>query len=1035
MQSVLDRLEWRLLGPYRGGRVVAVAGHPSTPSTFYFGACGGGVWKTDDAGTTWRNVSDGFFQTAAVGAIAVAPADPMVVYAGMGEATIRNDVSHGDGVYRSDDGGETWRHLGLAATRHIGRIAIDPRDPDVAYVAAFGHAFEPNPERGLYRTRDGGRTWQLVLHRSERAGSHDVCLDPVRPHILLAAIWQAQRYPHALVSGGPDSGLWRSTDAGDTWQELSRRPGLPTGTLGKIGVALSPARQGRIWALVEADDGALFRSDDGGETWLRLSTQPLLRTRPWYYMHVTADPLDADTVYVQNYGLWKSTDGGRSFEAMPTPHGDEHALWLDPNDPRRMAKGDDGGCAISVNGGRTWTGQNNQPTAQLYHVTTDDRFPYRLYGSQQDNSSISLPVRSVEGAVGERDAYAPGGGESGYIAVKPDDPDTVVASGPAGRRAFNDVMTVYDHRTGQRRNITVWPELYGWGVGAESLRYRFGWTFPIVFSRHDPEALYVAGNRLFRSRDLGQSFACLSDDLTRNDPSRLGPSGGPVTRDNTGAEVYCTIFALAESPSRAGRWWAGTDDGLVHVSDDGGETWTEVTPPLDLLPAWALISVLEPSPDDPDTLYLAATRYKLGDNAPYLLVTRDLGRTWQDITDGLRRDDFTRVIRVDPTCPDLLFCGTETGVHARLGGRWQRLGGNLPVVPVHDLAIRRDDLLVATHGRSFWALEDIGPLRELCRRPLVSGGGPRLFAPAPVVRLRTYGGLEETPAPGAVEYVTVGPSKGRVLGVRRADGSVTAVGLDVALNRPEGVVVQYALECAPERPPTIAFLDAAGSELRRYERDVPGQAGLNRFAWNLRLAGVEPVKAPDLEPWPRPDGPLVLPGDYTVRLHVDGTVATAPFRVEPDPRIGQPMAALRAQYAFLLEIRDQLALLNRTLNAIDDRRGRLWALAGEGAGGVVARISAAQAELDALRGDLIDVHMGGAQLWPSGLSEKLNALFASADSADAPPTRQEREVLDHLSAQLAERANRFAALLQTPAMRALDEATARARALLGREDV
>jgi len=995
-QAVVGALDWRLVGPHRGGRVVAVAGHASDPALAYFGACAGGVWKSDDAGTTWRNVSDGFFRTAAVGALAVAPSDPNVVYAGTGEATIRGNVSHGDGVYRSDDAGRTWRHLGLEATRHIGRIAIHPRDPDVAYVAAFGHAWRPGPERGVLRTRDGGRTWEHVLFRSERAGSHDVAIDPRNPRRLYAATWQAQRHPHALVSGGEGSGLWRSADGGDTWEEITRAPGLPRGTLGKIGVAVSPARPGRVWALVEADDGAMFRSDDFGDSWQRLSGEPLLRTRPWYYMHVTADPVDADTVYVQNYGLWQSIDAGATFSPLPTPHGDEHALWIDPADPRHLIKGDDGGCAVSLNGGRSWSTQYNQPTAQLYHVTTDDRVPYRIYGSQQDNTAVSLPSASVDGAILERDWYAPGGGESGYIAVKPGDPDVVVASGPAGRRAFNDVMTAYDHRTGQKRDVTVWPELYGWGVGAGELRYRFQWTFPILFSRHDPESLYVAGNRVFRSTDVGASWQPVSPDLTRNDPSRLLPSGGPVTRDNTGAEVYCTIFALAESPGRAGLWWAGSDDGLVHVSDDGCATWRDVTPPADLLPEWALVSVIEPSPHDPDTAYVAATRYKLADDRPYLLVTRDRGRTWSSVAGGLPANEFTRVVREDPKVPGLLYAGTETGLWARLGDAWKRLGGNLPVVPVHDLVVRGDEMVVATHGRSFWILDDVGPLRELAKGTVA--GPLHLFAPRPALRMRTYGGLPESPVTGMVNHFGVGTGRASAWIDRRPDGSLRVEAVEAGINPPDGAVVHYLVGEGAAGPAEIAFLDADGTVLRTFRDGLDTAPGLHRFVWNLRLPGGEPVTGADLQPWHRPDGARVLPGRYAVRLTVGGRTATAPLAVLPDPRLRVPVADLEAQRDFLGGVCAALDRVNAMVNEIDALRLRASVLGGPGE---------ALAELDAVRERLIDVRMRGAQLWPSGLHEKLNALFAAADSADCAPTVQAREVFTRLDGQLADLAARF----------------------------
>ena len=1017
-EDVLAGLDWRLIGPHRGGRVVAVAGDPSEQATFYFGACAGGVWKTTDAGMTWRNVSDGFFGTSAVGAVAVAPSDPSVVYAGTGEAAIRGNVSHGDGVYRSTDAGRTWASLGLRDTRHIGRIVIHPGDPDTAYVAAFGHAWGPSRERGVFRTRDGGRTWDHVLFKSERAGCHDIAMDASNPRILFAAIWQAQRYPHALISGGPDCGLHRSLDGGEHWQDITRHPGLPTGTLGKIGVAVSPAQPGRIWALIEAEDGAVFRSDDYGDSWIRLSEEPLLRTRPWYYMHITADPADPDTVWAQNYSLWKSVDGGASFQRRPSPHGDEHALWIDPKNPCRMIKGDDGGATVTLNGGLTWSTQYNQPTAQLYHVTTDDQVPYRVYGSQQDNTAISLPSLSTMGAIHQRDWYAPGGGESGYIAVKPDDPNIVVASGPAGRRAYNDIMTMYDHRTQQKWNITVWPELYGWGVGADALKYRLQWTFPIHFSRHDPDVLFVAGNVLFRSTDLGTSFEVISPDLTRGDPSKLGPSGGPVTRDNTGAEVYCTIFALAESPQRPGVLWAGSDDGLIHITEDGGKSWRNITPPATLLPEWALISIIDPSPHDPATAYVAATRYKLDDARPYLLKTTDYGRTWTSVVGDLPADDFTRVVREDPARRGLLYAGTETALHVSWddGAHWHRLGG-LPVVPVHDLVVKGAELVVATHGRSFWILDDLSPLRAVQE----GAQGALLFPPRPRMRIRVEGGFRGDPLPGFVNYHNVDTTRAAAWITRRPGGDLQVDYADAGANPPDGVVLHYWLPEAGRTPASLAILDGDGRELRVV--DVAARAGLNRFEWNLRLPGAPAVVAADLQPWDRPDGPLVLPGQFRARLTVDSWRAEVGFEVLPDPRVRTPLADLQSQQAMLLDVRDRLSQTNETINAIDGLRAQLaaweqrsWARAGV-VHGAAAKL---RAELEAIRGRLIDVNLRGSQLWASGLHEKLNALFSSVDSADQAPPRQAREVFGELSAQVVDLSARFKSLLaeDVPALNA-----------------
>ncbi len=748
LDSLLHAMRFRCIGPPRGGRVVAVAGDPSDPAVFWFGAVAGGIWKTADAGVTWTNVSDGYLNTSSVGALAVSDSDPSVIYAGMGESTIRTDVSHGDGVYRSTDGGRTWAHLGLAATRHISEIRIHPRDPDRVYVAALGHAFGPNPERGVYRSTDGGARWERVLHRDDTAGAADLALDARNPAVLYASLWRAHRNFWELASGGPGSGLWRSTDAGSTWTEITARLGLPaSATLGKIGVAASPARSGRVWALVEADAApGLYRSDDFGETWTLASERQDLRYRPWYYMHVFADPCDEDTVYVNNLRMWKSTDAGAHFEQMPTPHGDNHDLWIDPRDNRRMIQGNDGGANVSFNAGASWSSVYNQLTAQFYTVDTDGRAPhYFVYGTQQDNSSLGVPSGTNDGAIAWEDCRIAGTGESGYVAVDPKDPDVVyvgaIGSSPGGGGALQR----YDHRTGQVRLVNVWPEHHG-GMGPGELRYRFGWTFPIRFSPHDPNVLYAGGNRLFRTTDEGKSWEPVSPDLTRAAADKLGPSGGPITRDTSGAEHYCTLSTFAESPHEPGVLWAGSDDGLVHLSRDGGRNWRDATPPD--LPEWAFIRTVEPSPHDPAALYLAATRYKLDDNAPYLYRTDDYGEHWEAITgppgdgngeggsedggadngsrDGddngagatgrwsIPPDDFVRVIRADPGAPGVLYVGTETGLYVSLddGATWRRWRSNFPVTPVYDLKIEGTDLVIATHGRSFWIVDDLTPLRR-----------------------------------------------------------------------------------------------------------------------------------------------------------------------------------------------------------------------------------------------------------------------------------------------------------------------------------
>ena len=1018
-ESLLASLEWRCIGPHRGGRCVAVAGNVSDPMTFYHGACAGGVWKTNDGGTTWRNVSDGFFDTAAVGAIAVSESDPNIIYAGMGEATIRGNVSHGDGVYKSTDSGKTWRNMGLAETRHIGKIRIHPKNPDIVYVAAFGHAWGPNPERGVYRSTDGGETWELVLHKSDRAGSHDIAMDQNNPRVLYAAIWQAQRYPHQLISGGEDSGLWKTTDGGDTWTELTRKPGLPGGVLGKIGIACA-ATGDRVWAIVEAEEGGLFRTNDGGEQWERVSDVPFLRTRAWYYCHLIADPQDAETIWGLDYAVWKSTDGGRNFTQYPSQHGDEHALWINPHDTRIMIKGDDGGACVTYTGGASWSTLYNQPTAQLYHATTDDRFPYRVYGSQQDNTAISVPSMSVEGAIHERDWFEPGGGESGYIGVKHDDPDLVVASGPIGPRAFNDRMHLYNHRTGQRRNITVWPELYGWALGAVDLKYRFQWTFPIFFSRHDPNTLYVAGNRVFRSTDLGTTWEPISPDLTRNDPSRLQSSGGPITRDNTGAEVYCTVFALVESPQKAGVFWAGSDDGLVHRSEDNGKTWTNITPPD--LPEWALISILEPSPHDPNTAYVAATRYKSDDTKPYLYKTTDAGKTWTKITNGIPNGDFTRVIREDPEQRGLLYTGTETGIYVSFddGGNWQHVGGSMPIVPIHDLIIKGTDMVVATHGRAFWILDDVTPFRQIAAS--AQGDGAHLFAPRPTVRVRIHQGFGGAPIAGMVNHGHAATSVVSYVTTKRPDGTARKEYVNAGANPPDGVIIQYYLPKEATGDVTVTIKDGSGAVIRSYssagEHDTaPANAGVNRLIWDMRYAGVPNIDAPteDLNIWERSVGPMVVPGTYTIELKAGDQTLTQSAEIVRDPRITASEQELVSQRDMLLDMRDSLAETHRAVTRIRTVRGQVeqWEERFKDAGGdpkaAAVRTAAKELkdELASIEGALIDVRSKSPMLFPIGLQEKFNALFNAVDSADYVPTRQSAEVFTELSERLDEQMMRL----------------------------
>jgi len=1043
---VLRGLHWRLVGPFRGGRAIAGAGDPADRLVFYFGAVNGGVWKTTNAGASWRNVTDGTSRISGVGAIAVAPSDRNVVWVGTGEACLREDLTHGNGVWRSTDGGESWQHLGLEDTRHIAAVRVHPRDPDVAYVAAMGHAFGPNATRGVFRTTDGGKTWQRVLYVDDETGAVDLSMDPTNPRVLYAAMYRLRRTPWTLDAGGGRSGLWKSTDGGDTWTELTRNPGLPRGPVGRIGVAVSPARPSRVWANVEASPtdstGGIFRSDDGGRTWERVNGDQKFMVRLWYYAHVTADPQDENTVYVLNLQTWKSTDGGKTFARVRNiPHGDHHLLWIDPADPRRMIHGNDGGATVSLDGGESWSTVYNQPTAQFYHVVTDSRWPYYIHGSQQDNTSIRIRSRSDEGAIGERDYENTGGGESGYIAVRPDDPDVVFGGSYMGK------VTRWDARTRQTRDVSMWQNNWD-GRAVADAPFRFAWTFPIVASPHDPNRLYLGGDRVYLSTDEGQSWTPISPDLTVHDPATMRYAGGPITGENTGAEWYATVFTLAESPRQAGVLWAGSDDGLVHVSRDGGKSWQSVTPPG--IGKFTRMSIIDPSPHDAGTAYLAANRYQQDDFRPYLFKTTDYGRSWTRIVAGIPADAYTRAIREDPERRGLLFAGTERGIYVSFddGARWQSLQLNLPIVSVRDLAIKDDDLIVATHGRSFWSLDGISPLRQLADS--VRRADAFLFAPARAVR--TLAGQGST---NRSDYAT-------------------------APNPPDGAVIDYYFRERPRGPVTLTILDSAGREVRTFTSDtakadsaaappdsarrdslaaaatdvrrgrtvaaadtaavrgdtlapvadsvsygpadsiVPARRGGNRFIWRLRYPDVHLQKGILLD-YGTARGPIAVPGTYTVRLTADGRTLTRQFAVVADPRAKATSAELEAQHRLLVQIAAQIDTLSTAVERIEEIQRQLAERAKvtrrHAAGSHVD--SAAKAltpKLEAVRAELTEVHSHADQIsehFPVRIYNQLLTLNDMVQSADAAPTQGELDSFRDLARQTSRQLARLAELERT----------------------
>jgi photosystem II stability/assembly factor-like uncharacterized protein len=930
-------MKWRCIGPFRGGRVVAVAGDTGDRNVFYFGACAGGVWKTTDGGTYWSNVSDGYFNTSAIGALEVAPSDPNVIYAGTGETAIRIDVSHGDGVYKSTDAGKSWTHIGLSDTRYIAKIRVHPQNPDIVYVAALGHAFGPNAERGVYKSVDGGQTWKQVLFKSDKAGGIDLSIDFNNPRILYAATWETYRNFWHMSSGGDDSSLFRSLDGGDSWQEIKENPGLPDGIWGKVGVAASPARSGRVWALIENEDGGLYRSDDMGETWTRVSDKSDLLSRAWYYVHVTADPQDEDTVYVNNLRLWKSTDGGRNLDELGTPHGDNHDLWIDPNDNRRMVQGNDGGANVSYNGGDTWSTIYNQPTAQIYRLDTDNQKPYRVYGTQQDNSSISVPSRSYHSTITWADNYLAGTGESGWIAVKPDDPDILyvgaIGSSPGGGNALQR----YDHRIRQIRLVTTWPRSKR-GYGDEDLKYRFAWTYPILFSRHDSNKLFAGGNHIFQTTDEGQSWQMISPDLSHNDLEKQGPSGGPINREPGAAETYATVFALDESYFEAGVLWAGTDDGLVHLTRDGGENWENITPPD--LPELTMIHCLEASPHDAASAYLAGTRYKLDDNTPYLYKTKDYGKSWQRITGGMPDDDFTRVIRADPDREGLLYAGTETGLYISFddGDSWRRFQLNLPVVPIYDLKVKDGDLVAATHGRSFWILDDLTPLYQY--HDEIQRGAVHLFKPRQTVRVMPFVFEREFRGASGKNYM---PTLGLVAAFTETtdeDGITERHYYESGKNPPKGALITYYLAEAAAEPISLAFSDREGNLIRRFrsktaedaKKDddggkngpfVPAQAGWNRFVWDLRHADVSKINGDDAAAQLEIKGAMVAPGEYQVTLKVGDESRTESFPVVKEPTSEATQADLEEQFSLWQKINEKCEETVAAINQSRDLREQL----------------------------------------------------------------------------------------------------------------
>jgi len=991
----LKAMEWREVGPYRGGRSAAVAGIPDDRNTYYFGSTGGGVWKTQNAGQSWRNVSDGYFG-GSIGAVAVSAWDPNVIYVGGGEKTVRGNVSPGDGMWRSTDAGETWSRIGLTDSQHISRVRIHPRNSDHVYAAVMGHLFGPNDERGVYRSTDGGQSWEQVLFVNDEVGAVDLVMDPTNPRILYASFWRIKRTPYSLESGGAGSGIFKSVDGGDTWEELTRNEGLPQGVIGISGIAVSPSNNKNVYAIIEAEDGGVFRSRDGGKTWEQTSEDRNLRQRAWYYTRIYADTADEDSVYVLNVRFHYSKDGGKSFSTIDVPHGDNHDLWIDPSDPLRMIQANDGGANVSFDRGATWSLQSNQPTAQMYRVSTDNDFPYRLLGGQQDNSAVRIRSRSaVGGSIGVRDWEPTAGGESGHIVAKPDDPDIVVGG------SYGGYLRVINHRTGSVRAIDVWPDNpMGWG--AAELKYRFQWNFPIAFSIHDPDVLYVAADVLFRTDDMGESWETISPDLTRNDKSKMGSSGGPITKDNTSIEYYGTIFAMAESHHENDVIWVGSDDGRVHVTRNDGDSWQDVTPSG--LPEWAQVNSIDVHPFERGGAYIAATRYKSDDFRPYLFSTSDWGASWQQITDGIPDNEFTRVVRADPDRPGLLYAGTEKAIYYTLddGDNWQSLQLNLPISPITDLAIKEKELVAATQGRGYWILDDLNVLHQIS--PDSTSADAYLYTPRDAYRL-TAGSRSDDPVNAGTN-----PPIGAVIHYALAEEppADTEVTLSVYEGRgsdpiwtwtrePQADVEEDSSDPGPNDPPDLAVLTT--------------EQGLNRFVWDLRYPGMK--RFDDLIMWAdMREGPKAVPGTYRAKLTVGNTVRDVEFDILADPRSTSSPADYRAQFDFIIESRDLLSRAHGEVRKIRQLRGQLEALQ--------ARLEV-DAEADSRVADLLDevgrlietvtpieeaIYQTQNESrqdplnFPIRLNNKLTSLMRTVDVGDSRPTRGALGVRDELSTAL-----------------------------------
>ena len=963
----INALEWREIGPYRGGRSCAVTGVSGKDNLYYFGATGGGVWKTTDGGRSWGNISDGYFG-GSVGAIAVSESDNNVIYVGGGEKTVRGNVSYGYGIWKTENGGKTWMQKGLKSSRHISRIRIDPNNHNLLYAAVMGDLYKDTPERGVYKSTDGGDTWKKVLYANASSGAVDLIIDPNNSRIMYASTWTIRRTPYSLSSGGEGSALWKSTDSGDTWTDISAHEGLPKGIWGISGITVSPVNSDRLWTIIENEkDGGVYRSDDGGKTWKQLNSSRSLRQRAWYYTRIYADPQDIDVVYVMNVSYHKSKDGGKTFTSARAPHGDHHDLWIAPENPNRMIIGDDGGAQVTYDSGETWSTYYNQPTAQFYRVTTDNHFPYRIYAAQQDNSTIRILHRTSSSEINDSHWESTAGGESAHIVVDPLNNDIVYGG------SYGGYLTRINHKTGSKKAINIWPD-NPMGHGAESMKYRFQWNFPIFFSKHDPKKLYAGSNHLHVSTDEGNSWTTISDDLTRNDTTKLKSSGGPITQDNTSVEYYCTLFAADESPIEEGVIWVGSDDGLIHLTKDGGDSWSNVTPTS--LPEWTMINTIEPSPHDAASCYIAATSYKSGDYTPYLYKTENYGQTWTKITNGIEAEHFTRVIRVDPLQNGVLYAGTESGAYVSSddGNIWQPLQLNLPIVPITDMTIKDDNLIAATQGRGLWIIDDL----QLIRQAMKDNYKDKVILYAPMDSYR-MSGRQNKKAKGA------------------------------GMNHPGGISTYYYLPEYDEKQDTvnITYLTATGDTIRSFSNHSKDKQtklkelkkGSNRHHWNMKYGNAEKFDGMILW-WGSLSGATIVPGDYTISLSVNGDTQSQSFEVMGNPRLNISETDYESQNLFINSINDKVTEAHE---AIKEMRGLKKQLAdfrkSHKDSTINLKISEIDSTLSHIEKTLYQTKNKSNQdplNFPIRLTNKLAHLNSLAQIGDGKPASQMYEVRDEM---------------------------------------